>query len=655
MATHGIDPQARGLANRPNLSAFAGLTGAADKLAYFIGAAAMALADFTSFARTLVAATTVAEFFAALGVNSSRQQIGFFHTLAEAVASTIPAAVLVATTEGYTTPGLGGAAYARTSLATITAGGYPALSYFRSVDRYMPDGSTDATNGGYWLLQDDEPEAYQFGALGTGADDHDAGQAMINYLVAKGGGVGWFLEGYFRTNTGWTVAGSSNITLKGLGPNATSIIVGEGCVGFSFTGAFNRCGVSDMWIGSFSALTAATGIKSLGTSAGTPGNGLNLQNLLIQNLPTPLSLKWTHRIYAENIQIYHSITGGITGNWVVVDECVSSYFKRVIGISTTSVAAGLTFFTLQNDCDTVFLTAVEGVGPFGTNGLTISNPTGATGPRLIRVLNSYFELAAGNGVLVSGGRDVHLQGVHSAVNTGHGFYQTGGTSITYLDCISLQNGTHGMYITGGSYTMVIGQKCSDNSATTANATDGIRVENNVTHVSFVSVISEDYIFSSAHQRYGISISDTGTDYISIDAASVFGGVSGAIGNFSPGLNNSIVKLGDGYTGTLTGCTTSPTATVSFSMDGRFITMSMPALSATSNTTACTITGGPQRMWPVAARTVVTRITDSGTTAFGTATIEVNGTITLATGAAGGAFTSSGIKGVVACTFTYPLG
>lgn len=45
---------------------------------------------------------------------------------------------------------VGGADYARISLADIPDS-YPAAAYFRSTDRYMPDGTTDDTNGGYWL------------------------------------------------------------------------------------------------------------------------------------------------------------------------------------------------------------------------------------------------------------------------------------------------------------------------------------------------------------------------------------------------------------------------------------------------------------------------------------------------------------------------
>lgn len=51
-----------------NLEDFQALTGAADKIAYFTGASAMAVTDFTSLARTLLALTTAANWRTQLGL-----------------------------------------------------------------------------------------------------------------------------------------------------------------------------------------------------------------------------------------------------------------------------------------------------------------------------------------------------------------------------------------------------------------------------------------------------------------------------------------------------------------------------------------------------------------------------------------------------------
>lgn len=122
-----------------------------------------------------------------------------YGTKALAAAATILAEVKSLQTLAYATPSVGGGArYVRTSYATITAAAYPASAYFRSVDRFMPDGSTDATNGGYWLIS--EPFFYpeQFGAVG---DDSTIDTTPWRDMVAtspEGGVIRFRVGGRYR-------------------------------------------------------------------------------------------------------------------------------------------------------------------------------------------------------------------------------------------------------------------------------------------------------------------------------------------------------------------------------------------------------------------------------------------------------------------------
>lgn len=111
-----------------------------------------------------------------------------------------------------------------------------------------------------------------------------------------------------------------------------------------------------------------------------------------------------------------------------------------------------------------------------------------------------------------------------------------------------------------------------------------------------------------------------------------------------------------FTATLTGCTTSPTTSVVWSRTGNVVVLNIQSVSATSNTTACTLTGLPAALQPARAHRCAAMIIDTGTAAMGLVDVHISGTITLFAGAALSAtgFTNSGTKGTSVFTIVYSL-
>jgi hypothetical protein len=103
------------------------------------------------------------------GTAQDNLQVGaVFADVATATSATIPARNKRLRTQFYATANqTGGAHYRRISFADL--GSVPTLAYFRSVDRFMPDGSTDNTNGGYWFLDETSVFLEMLAAVGSDA------------------------------------------------------------------------------------------------------------------------------------------------------------------------------------------------------------------------------------------------------------------------------------------------------------------------------------------------------------------------------------------------------------------------------------------------------------------------------------------------------
>lgn len=113
-----------------------------------------------------------------------------------------------------------------------------------------------------------------------------------------------------------------------------------------------------------------------------------------------------------------------------------------------------------------------------------------------------------------------------------------------------------------------------------------------------------------------------------------------------------------YTGTLTGCSTSPTGAVRYKRVGLrvIIQITTGAFTGTSNATTMTITGAPADIRMAAGTTSpqgVVKITDNGTAKLAMVDMDENGTLTF-TNVDGTGFTASGTKAVNSLTFTYLL-
>jgi hypothetical protein len=114
-----------------------------------------------------------------------------------------------------------------------------------------------------------------------------------------------------------------------------------------------------------------------------------------------------------------------------------------------------------------------------------------------------------------------------------------------------------------------------------------------------------------------------------------------------------------FTATLTGCTTSPTGTATWYRAGNIVTLVLPAVTGTSNSTSCTMTGLPSAIQPATLSAQTTRVAFSDNSSsvpdVSASVAAGSGTITFIKGTLSAGFTNTGTKGTgAASVITYLL-
>jgi hypothetical protein len=213
---------------------------------------------------------------------------------------------------------------------------------------------------------------------------------------------------------------------------------------------------------------------------------------------------------------------------------------------------------------------------------------------------------------------------------------------------------------GAAFTDKVTAVSSNTTTTTAHST----FIGDATSGSFTLTL----ISAVAHSglTYTIFKSDASTNTITVDGngSETIGGALTVVlaGNTA---NSVLVIVSDGanwrikewyeegtFTASLTGISGSSTATIFWNRSRKIVTFTLPNITGTSNTTACTITGFPTAIAPVTQQilqpgiyNIVNNSSGSLVTTGQYARIETSGVITLLFGSSTTGFTVSGTKGI----------
>lgn len=397
-----------------------------------------------------------------------------------------------------------------------------------------------------------------------------------------------------------------------------------------------------------------------GSGIAVSGGTISLRNGVVRNCSSGIFNSATRHLTLDDVDMYDCTTGirNLVGQLEITG--LTDRTLRIRGGDFCGMTGPAISFE-GNRIDTVIEKATFGYNNAAEGRFTVTGGTVGAGNQLTSLKVAGVEILTGPGTPVPVGATPTATAVAIAVAINAYTATSNYRAFTVGAAVLIQDNTsRGDTINGDIVLPTVG---GDMTVGTIKDMSGGKLDATQTYSVYVNALPAlpvDFAESS------VTIRDCNTRYATSGIA------YGSNVALATGVHHSMVLEnnrgitafsgpwatdGASYTGTLTGCTTSPTCSVEYAQRGDKVFIHIGnELTATSNATTKTITGSlPSHMRPATNKYFVCLTKDNGGSyVAASGAMSTGGTITLYAGPNNNAFTAGGAFGVRETSFSYNL-